>query len=112
MPVKNPEIEVGTLDKRVTLLRPVYANEYQDEIAAWEAVAEVWASIGPNFGQEITHEGARVVATSMVPVVIRFRSDIDGRWRIRDRGHEYAIDAILDVQRRRSQLQIACKEVS
>jgi SPP1 family predicted phage head-tail adaptor len=112
MPVKNPEIEAGTLDKRVTLLRPIYSTEYQDEIADWEPVAEVWAGITPNFGQEATHEGARVVATKLLPVIIRYRSDIDARWRIRDSEHEYGIDSILDLGRRRAQLQIACKEIA
>lgn len=109
MPVKNAEIEAGTLDRRVTLLRPVY-NEYQDEITDWEAVADVWAHVGPNYGQEITHEGKRVAATKLIPVVIRFRSDIDERWRIRDGKWTYEIDAILDVERRGAQLAINCKE--
>jgi SPP1 family predicted phage head-tail adaptor len=116
--VRTPELDTGKLDKRVTLLRPVYANAYQDEILVgedgelvYEPVADVWASVGPNFGQEMGNEGARTVATKMVPVVIRYRSDIDERWRILDREHTYSIDAILDVQRRRSQLQLACKEI-
>ena len=111
MPVRNPELEAGTLDKRVTLLRPVYANGYQDEIESYEPVADVWASVTPNYGQEIPNEGGRQVATKLLPVIIRYRSDIDARWRIRDGEHEYGIDSILDVQRRRSQLQIACKEI-
>lgn len=110
MPVKNAELEAGTLDRRVTLLRPLY-NEFEDEITDWEPVADVWAHIAANYGQEIAHEGARYVASKMVPVTIRYRSDIDERWRIRDRERTYEIDAILDVEDRRVQMSIACKEI-
>lgn len=109
MPAANPEILAGILDKRVTLLEPVY-NEHQDEITGWRLVTDVWASVTPNFGQE-QDEASRTVSVNRLAIVIRYRSDIDARWRLRDGRHTYEIDALFDVQRRGSQLQLHCKEI-
>jgi SPP1 family predicted phage head-tail adaptor len=110
MPVNNPEIEAGQLDKRVTLLKPIY-NDFEDEIVDWEPVADVWASIAPNWAQEID-EARRTVAIQQLPIVIRYRSDIDARWRIRDEGRTYEIEGPLDIQRRKAQLQLNCRGVA
>jgi SPP1 family predicted phage head-tail adaptor len=106
---RTPALDAGKLDKRVTLLQPVY-SEYEDEIADWTPVATVWAAINPNWGQEST-EAARTVAITLVVVVIRFRSDLDARWRIQDGVHLYEINSFADIQRRRIQLQLNCKEI-
>ncbi len=107
---EHPTIEAGKLDKRVTLLQPVYNDPEQDEITDWNRVADVWASIGPTFGQEVNQAG-RTVATTLVPIVIRYRTDIDPRWRIQDRERLYRIKGILDVARLHVQLQLNCEEV-
>ena len=106
----DPAINAGVLDKRITLLRPIYSSEYQDEIGGWEPVTDVWAGITPNFGQEV-NEASRTVATALVPIVIRYRTDIDARWRIVDRERTYEIKAILDIARRHVQLLLNCEEV-
>lgn len=105
----KPEISAGSLDKRVTLQRPVY-NEFQDEIVDWETVTKVWASVQPSYSQEAT-EASRTVETGIVAIVIRYRTDIDARWRIQDQGHTYEVTGMQDITRRRVQLSIACKEV-
>ena len=102
-------IDAGDLDTRVTLLSPVY-NEFEDEIVDWTPVTEVWAAINPSYGQEMTGSD-RTVSVLQVPIVIRFRTDIDSRWRVRDRNHEYEIKAIVDVARMGVQLQLICDEV-
>lgn len=106
---QQPEIDAGSLDRRVTLLRPTY-NQFEDEITGWEAVADVWAAINPNTSQELNTAG-RTVATVVVPVVIRYRADIDARWRVQDRDRMYQIRGILDIARRRVQLQLNCEEI-
>jgi SPP1 family predicted phage head-tail adaptor len=107
--MKNPEVYAGDLDRRVTLLSPVY-SDYQDEIIDWTPVADVWASMTPNFGQEI-NEAGRTVAVSQIPVVIRYRADIDARWRLQMGTRFFEIAAILNPLERRAQLQLTCKEV-
>jgi SPP1 family predicted phage head-tail adaptor len=105
----DPTIGSGDLDKRVTLLSPVY-NPEGDEIVSWTAVSDVWAGIDPTFAQEI-NEAGRTVETVMLTIIIRYRPDIDSRWRIQDHEHTYEIKGLEDIARRRVQLQISCQEV-
>jgi SPP1 family predicted phage head-tail adaptor len=106
---QDPTIGAGDLDKRVTLLAPVY-NATNDEITGYTAVSDVWAMIDPGFGQELT-EGGRTVETTIVLITIRYRTDLDARWQIQDHQHLYQIRGIADVARRRVQLQLTCMEV-
>src|SRR4029450_1050516 len=104
-----PEIDAGFLDKRITLLRPIY-NQFEDEITDWEGVTDVLAGINPQFGQEMNTAG-RTVMTVMVPIVIRYRTDIDARWRVQHQTVTYRIQGILDIAKRHIQLQLICDEV-
>jgi SPP1 family predicted phage head-tail adaptor len=107
----EPEINAGDLDRRVTLLRPVYADDnYQDEIASWEPAVEVWAAVNPEKLREL-NEASRTVSETGVPIVIRYRPGIDARWRVREREREYEITSIVDIARRHVQLQLNCEEV-
>jgi SPP1 family predicted phage head-tail adaptor len=106
---EHPGIEAGTLDKRVTLLAPQY-NAALDEIVSYAAVTTVWASIMPETAMELNQAG-RTVATTRIAVVIRYRADIDARWRVQDRDRVYQIKGIDDVMRRHVQLQLTCMEV-
>jgi SPP1 family predicted phage head-tail adaptor len=107
--VKSSRIDAGWLDKRITLLRPAY-NEYQDEITDWVPAATVWASVEPVFAQELT-EAERTVETTMVIAIIRYRKDIDARWRVQDHEHLYQVRGLADITRRREQLQLRLSEV-
>jgi SPP1 family predicted phage head-tail adaptor len=105
----DPTIGAGDLDKRVTLLQPVY-NEFEDEIVDYEPVADVWAGVDPVQGMEV-NEAGRTVETITTDIFIRYRRDIDARWRIQDHEHTYEIKGVQDVARRRVQLQLTCMEV-
>ena len=105
----KPTIDAGSLDKRVTLLAPIY-NEFQDEIVDWNPVATVWAFVDPNFAQEL-NEAARNVETVLVPIIIRYRSDVDARWRVKDREKLYEVKGRADFERRHVKLQLFCEEV-
>jgi SPP1 family predicted phage head-tail adaptor len=107
--LKSSRIAAGDLDKRVTLLSPVLSDT-QDEVTDWTPAATVWAAIEPVFAQEV-NEGARTVETSLVTITIRYRSDIDARWRIADREHTYQVRGLVDVTRRREELLIRCAEI-
>lgn len=107
--MEHPGIEAGTLDKRVTLLAPIY-NADLDEIIGYNAIATVWAAIMPSAARETTQAG-RTSSITYVPIVIRFRDDIDARWRVQDRDRTYSIKGIDDVLRRHVQLQLNCEEV-
>lgn len=106
----NPELKAGELDKRVTLQMPVL-NDEQDEIVSWTDVATVWAGIEPKTGVEQDGSG-RIVATTDVMVTLRFRGDIDQRWRIKEThtGVVYEIRSITDPLRRGAGLTLQCRE--
>ena len=106
----DPTLAAGDMDRRVTLLRPV-TNEYGDEITGWEAVADVWAGIEPGTsGTEVT-EADRTVETVPTEITIRYRTDVDARWRVQDRDHLFEIRGIADISRRRASLILNCMEV-
>jgi SPP1 family predicted phage head-tail adaptor len=107
----NPELEAGKLDRRVTLLRPAM-NEHNDEIEEWTPVGDVWASVEPSVitAREADSSG-RIVATNPVVVRMRYRADVDIRWRISDAGKAYEVRSMADPLRRRAQLQLTCEEV-
>ena len=106
----DPTVGAGDLDKRVTLLQPVYSDSFQDEITGYQAVADVWAGVDPESGMEMDASG-RTVEVSGVAIVIRWRADIDARWRIQDHEHTYRILGLADVARRRVHLSLNCQEV-
>jgi SPP1 family predicted phage head-tail adaptor len=105
----RPEIDAGELDRRVTLLAPVY-NASQDEIVDWTPMADVWAAVLPGAGQEVDRT-AREVGITEIAIVIRYRSDIDGRWRIRDHERLFEINGMTDTARRHVHWSLACQEV-
>jgi SPP1 family predicted phage head-tail adaptor len=105
----DPTIGSGELDRRVTLLAPVY-NPEGDEIVDWTPVTDVWAGIDPDIGQEV-NEAGRTVETVLVTMYIRYRRDIDARWRIQDHEHLYEIKGLWDIARRRIQYQLSLQEV-
>lgn len=104
-----PEINAGELDRRVTLLRPV-TNAAGDEIESWEVVGQTNAAINPNAGLEPTGAG-RTVSISMVPIIIRYRPDIDARWRVQDGTQTFEVLTKLDILQRHVKLQLNCEEV-
>lgn len=107
--LNNPEPGAGALDKRVELLRPVY-NEWQGEIVDWESVARVWAAMTPTSGGEVTEAG-RTVSIVNVPITIRYRKDIDARWRIRLGTRLFDVAALVNIRERGAQLTLNCKEI-
>lgn len=105
----SPGLDAGRLDRLVTLLRPTL-NHPEDEIESWEQVADVWAAVEPLAGQEVDAAG-RIVSILRVDVRIRYRADIEARWRVRDADKVYEVRALADVSRRHVQLQLSCEEV-
>jgi SPP1 family predicted phage head-tail adaptor len=105
----DPTLGSGDMDRRVTLLQPVY-NDFQDEITDWQPVSDVWAAVDPDMAQELT-ESDRTVETVMITMYIRYRKDVAASWRIQDHEHTYEIKGALDIARRRVTLQLNCEEV-
>lgn len=103
-------VAAGDLDRRVQLLKPVYKDAYQDEIADWEEAATVWAAVQPAADREADDAG-RIIGRQNVAVVIRYRADIDARWRVRDRDRVYEVQGLADAARRHVRLNLLCREI-
>jgi len=103
------QLDAGKLDRRVTLLKPIY-NSYGDEITGWEAVADVWAAVTVSTGRE-QNEADRIVALTTAYVIIRHRTDVDARWRVQDGPYTWEVRALADLSRLRVTLQLTCTEV-
>jgi SPP1 family predicted phage head-tail adaptor len=109
MPGTDPTIGAGDLDGLVTLLAPQY-NQYEDEITGWAPVTKIWAAIAPVFSMEVS-EASRDVEVVTMTVRIRYRTDIDARWRIQDGAHTYQVNGIQNVAGRNITLLLQCREV-
>ena len=109
MPKEDAEIESGRLDGRVILQAPVY-NTDGDEITGWSDVITVWAAVEPAGGSQLALAN-QDISQLPVMVTIRFRSDVDARWRVVDGSHTYEVQAVADVARRRATLALHCTEV-
>jgi SPP1 family predicted phage head-tail adaptor len=108
--VTSPEVWSGDLDRRISLLRPLF-NQWQDEIIGWEKVADVWAGFNSTYGYEIM-ASLRTIMIVQITVVIRYRNDIDQRWRLKDeQGITYEINGMLNTLNRYSQWQLLCTRV-
>ncbi len=105
----HPTIAAGDLDKRVTLLQPVY-SAYEDEITEWASVSDVWAAIDPVAGREVEVSG-KTTAVAEVMVTIRYRTDIDKRWRIQYGSRLFKVSAIRTVDTRNVRMILDCSEV-
>lgn len=105
----DPRISAGELDRRVTLLKPVY-NEFSDEIIDWQPVMDVWAAMEPLQSLEMG-EAISTICNTDVTVIIRYRDDIDARWRVQHRNFVYQVRGMLNVIARRERLEMSCRLV-
>ncbi|MGE0627336.1 MAG: phage head closure protein [Hyphomicrobiaceae bacterium] len=101
---------IGTLRHRITLESPQrIATEGGAASVAWNPVADVFAQVKPLAGREIVSADG-VSARLTHEIVIRWRSDLEPRMRIRLDGRVLDIHAVLDVDARRRWLRCLCEE--
>jgi head-tail adaptor len=68
------------------------------------------AQFDPDFGHEVVSAG-RTVALGHTTIAIRWRTDIDARWRILYRNRTFMIQGIVNVIERNETLALNCQEV-
>ena len=90
--MSKSSLNAGALDQRVSLLRPVYENEFQDEISGYT-------------------EAGRTVERVTVLITIRYRTDLDQRWRIGRGVQVWEIQGIVNPLNRNERLDLSCREV-
>jgi SPP1 family predicted phage head-tail adaptor len=105
----DPRINAGDLDQRVGLLAPLY-NDAGDEIVSWTLIDTVWASVDANLTLEQT-EGQRTVANTDFVIQIRYRDDIDARFRLTHRNNTYEVLGQMNIISRRERLELICRLV-
>lgn len=92
-------MRAGSLDRRVTLRRPVTTdNAYGEPAPAWTDVATVWAKVVQGAAGEVMARG--VAARVDVLFRIRWRTDVTTAWRIVHGADTYDIQSIAEVGRR------------
>ena len=76
-------VQVGNLDRRITIQEPVYTtNDHnEDEITDWSNVATVWASASQKQGSEVV-DADRVTYYETTIFTIRHRTGLNVRMRI------------------------------
>jgi len=108
--MSKSSLNAGALDQRVSLLRPVYENEFQDEISGYTEAGRAWASIQPTVAVEVGEAG-RTVERVTVLITIRYRTDLDQRWRIGRGVQVWEIQGIVNPLNRNERLDLSCREV-
>jgi len=100
----------GLLRERVTILQSVPTqNSYGEVEAAWQVLAEVWGRYEVLRGREF-FDARQMQEEVTARVTIRYRSDVAVGMRLRVRGTEYRITAVIPDERRK-ELQLMCEAV-
>ncbi len=91
----------GTLDRRITLMRETVSyNSLGEPVEAYEDFSEVWARVRfDSVGEQFTDDAIR--AKKFVGFVIRYRTDITEKDRIRFDGKQYRIVGVTELGRRK-----------
>lgn len=103
-------MKIGDLRHRVTLeSKSVTRDGYGGEVETWSTVATCWAAVEPLVGREFL-EGRRLEAEVNTRIRIRYRSGVVPGMRITWGSHTYDIEAVQEVESRRRELRLMCRE--
>jgi SPP1 family predicted phage head-tail adaptor len=90
----------GKLDRRITLQKYTSTtNEFGELIETWEDIGSCWASKRELAGTE-RFAAAQLQAQVDTVFTIRYRSDVEPRWRAVCEGETYDIQSIAELNRR------------
>lgn len=100
--------EVGRMDERITFQQEVIGQNVsnEDEQTGWQDIATaptVWANVEPIAGARPGNEEFRadkLTSFETLTFEIRYRSDLDTKYRIVYNGKRYDIVAITEIGRR------------
>ena len=94
-------MNIGKLDRRITLLRPASgeATGYEPADTVWQDAGDTWAGVGYAQGQE-QYLADEKTAVQRVTFTLRYRADISPLWRVRYQGQTYLLDAVAEIGRR------------
>lgn len=106
-------MQSGRLRNRVTIQYPVTAqNEYNEEVITWTDLDQVWADIRPTSARERMISSADQLQAAIDHVIIiRWRSDISTKQRIKFGTRIFDIEGFADRTGKRHELRLDCREV-
>lgn len=105
-------MRAGKLPHFVTIERPVTTNDdFGQAVESWETLAEVWASVEGLSGRELLQaQQVQSEASKRVRVRGPGLEDLDEKCRVAWSGGTLLVEAIIDKDGRRIELELLCKE--
>ena len=108
-------VTIGEMRHRLTYQEPIIKDDdYGDAVTTWETVSVAWGKVSPASGSESV-VGEQLRADVSHTVTIRYgavAARANGRFLLDSTGRILNVVSCLDVDERRWQLNIACKEVN
>jgi len=100
----------GRLNKRVTLQQPTRVQSLSGQVSnTWSDIATVWAAVEPLKGKDLW-QSQQVQSLVTATITIRYRTDVDDKWRIKFRGRFFNIGQKIDIEEKHEYLQLLCIE--
>lgn len=99
---------IGKLDQQIVLQSLTETNSFGELTQSWTTVATVWGHVTEARGQE-AFESARLNASETIRVKIRYRTDINDKWRIQWQSQNYSVTHIDRTERRNGYMWLMAK---
>ena len=104
-------MDAGKLRHRILLqTKTVSRDTFGAETVTWTTLATVWGSVEPMRGQEFI-ESQRAWAEVDTRMRIRYRDGLVPTMRATWSGHVYDVKAVIEVEERKREVQLMCREV-
>lgn len=100
--------EIGTLDKRVTILKyEDVENEYNFTQKKLNPFLRIWARIEPLRGKDY-YEQYKDKTEDFIKITVRYRESIDNSMLIKYKNKLYEINTIIDPYEAHVKLELMC----
>lgn len=103
-------MQTGKLDERIELLSLTEVNSGGELTRTYVSQGTVFAHVKTQHGWEAM-EAARTNARQTIRVLLRYRADVDIKWKIIWESQEYNITAIDRSMKRDGELWLTCQVV-
>ena len=104
-------MRAGELRQRITIQQKTITRDtYGAAVETWAALATVWAAVEPMSGREY-FQSQQINAEVTTRIRIRHRSDVDSTMRVVFGASTYDIQAVIEPETNKRELQLMCREV-
>jgi SPP1 family predicted phage head-tail adaptor len=103
-------MRAGRLNHRVTIQALSGTRNAMGEVErTFTPLATVWGAVEPLRGEELT-TAQKISASITTRVVMRYRTDVNAKCRIVNGAKTYGIEAVINPEDGRRELQCLCRE--